>query len=129
MNTLTDVPLDLERHEREWLRALQERDFAVLREILHDEFTSTSARSSGEVLHKQDYLSAAEDVRLCDHEMTDLQICPLDGVVVVKGRLKCHSKFQDRDIHDDLLITDVWICDMNRWKALTRHASHVSSSK
>lgn len=56
----------------------------MLRSILHDEFTSTSARSSGEILSKQDYIAAASELQVCDHELQNLQVWPVDHVAVVK---------------------------------------------
>ena len=47
---------ELEYNESLWLKALQDQDDAAVSEILHDEFTSTSARSS-DVVDKREYLA------------------------------------------------------------------------
>lgn len=47
---------ELEHNESLWLKALQDQDDAAVSEILHDEFTSTSSRSS-DVVDKREYLA------------------------------------------------------------------------
>lgn len=124
------IEMEIEQHEVAWLAALKDQNSRRLAILLHDEFTSTSARSSGEVLRKPEYLSAALQMRICDYELWNVKIYPIDDLAVVKARLICHSEFWNRSIHDDLLITDVWLRTTDGWKAVTRHSSnHISANR
>jgi hypothetical protein len=116
---------DVGELEELWLEALKQQNLTVLDELLHEQFTSTSARSIGEVIRKKEYLAAATQLQVCDYDIADQVISAIEDVAVVKQRLSCHSKYQELDIHDDLLVTDVWVKSGDRWVAITRHASHL----
>ncbi len=127
MSTLaSDIRVQLERCELSWVQALQKQDAVELNRLLHDEFTSTPARSKGEVVRKREYIASASEVQVCDYELRDSTVSQSDNVAVFKARLICHSKFGGRHLDDDLLITDVWVRVGDAWLALTRHASHIS---
>ncbi len=89
---------------------------------LHDEFTSTSARSS-DVVDKREYLASIPRLEIRECQLRDVSVRSIENVGIVKARLICESTAADLDIHDDLLITDVWIKAGNLWKVVTRHAS------
>ncbi len=125
MSLGVDVLFQVEHREREWLRALERQDATAVSQLLHDEFTSTSARSSGEVIGKHEYVSAVRDLTLCRYELRDIVTRQVGDIAVFKARLICDSTFAQSEIHDDLLVTDVWVKERNRWLVLTRHASPV----
>lgn len=121
----TNLYAEAEAHEKEWLDALQVHDSAALSNLLHEEFTSTSARYAGEILRKRNYIEEALRMKICNYQIRNVTVYEVELVVVVKARLTCNSKFNDQEIHDDLLITDVWLRNGNAWSALTRHASRL----
>jgi hypothetical protein len=116
---------ELVQQERSWVIALQKHDSAALSRLLHDEFSSTSARSTGEILRKREYIEAALRMTICNYEIRDVTVYEVAQTAVVKARLICNSNFNGHDIHDDLLITDVWLRSGENWSAVTRHASQI----
>ena len=115
---------ELEHNESLWLKALQDQDDAAVSEILHDEFTSTSSRSS-DVVDKREYLASIPQLYIRECQLQDVPVHCIENVGIVKARLICDSTAGDREIYDDLFITDVWMKSGNAWKVVTRHASSV----
>ncbi len=113
--------------ERSWIKALRRKDTDKLDHLLHDEFTSTPARSAGEVLGKTDYIEAARHVHVAACKMEILQVQTIgQDLMVVKARLHCISENEAVRVCDDLLITDVWLSDTDdQWRAITRHVSKL----
>ena len=122
--TTLELGTEIEECERAWLVALERQDLSALNVLLHPEFTSTSARSEGELLRKAQYISASSRLKVCNHQIRDIQVFTIENVAIAKARLICSSKFRDQNIHDDLLITDVWLRVGHGWQVVTRHASN-----
>lgn len=126
---LADIQFEVKDKEEQWLKALQAQDAGAVSELLHDEFTSTSARSTGEVLRKREYIATVPQLKVCEYQLKNVSVYNVGSVVVVKARLICDSKFGNLDLHDDLLITDVWLKIDDRWMAITRHASRTPNEQ
>ena len=122
-----EVGPEVENCEIQWLNALQQHDIDALFELLHPDFTSTPARSSGEVLSRSEYLWQVPHVNICRYELRDFAIGQVDHTAVVKARLICDCTFGKAKIHDDLLITDVWVEVDHRWRALARHSTSIAA--
>lgn len=110
-----NIESELEHNESLWLNALRDQDDEAVSEILHDEFTSTSARSS-DVLDKREYLASIPQLHIRQCQLRDVSVHCIENVGIVKARLICDSTAGDREIHDDLLITRV--DEVGKWARL-----------
>ena len=110
--------------EREWRDALCHRDMEKLRELVHPDFVLIGTRSSGPfIMHRDAWLEAiqrreVDDIIIEVHDATATDQMML-GTVLAKWRVK----YLGRIIEDCVILTDVWVQEEGRWRALRRHST------
>ena len=110
--------------EREWVEALRTRDMDALRELVHPDFVLIGTRSTGPfIMHRDEWLDAIQrrdvhEIELEVHDATSLNQVMV-GTVLAKWRVK----YLGRVIEDCVILTDVWVMDEGRWRALRRHST------
>ena len=110
--------------EREWRDALCNKDMDHLRSLVHPDFVLIGTRSTGPfIMHRDDWLDAIQrrDVETIDLEVHDATA--LDKVMVGTVHAKWRVKYLGRVIEDCVVLTDVWVQDGGRWRALRRHST------
>ena len=113
----------LEALEGEWRDALCSKDLDRLRALVHPDFVLIGTRSSGPfTMGRDEWLDAIQrrDVETIDLEVRDATM--LDQVMVGTVQARWRLKYLNRIIEDCVLLTDVWVLDQGRWRALRRHA-------
>jgi ketosteroid isomerase-like protein len=114
----------IEGLENEWRDALCSKDMDRLRDLVHPDFVLIGTRSTGPfVMHRDEWLDAiqrreVDDIALEVHDAT-----ALDQVMVGTVQAKWRVKYLGRVIEDCVLLTDVWVKDEGRWRALRRHST------
>jgi hypothetical protein len=114
----------IEALEREWCDALCGRDMDRLRALVHPDFVLIGTRSSGPfMMHRDEWLDAIQrrDVDSIELEVRDATV--LDQVMIGTVQARWKLKYLNRLIEDCVLLTDVWVFDEGRWRAIRRHST------
>ena len=120
----------IEGLEREWRDALCSKDMDKLRSLVHPDFVLIGTRSSGPfVMGRDEWLDAIQrrDVDSIELEVRDAT--SLDEVMVGTVQAKWRLKYLSRVIEDCVLLTDVWVKDGERWRAIRRHSTPAPASE
>ena len=114
----------IEGLENEWRDALCSKDMDRLRDLVHPDFVLIGTRSTGPfVMHRDDWLDAIQRREVDDIELEVHDATALDQVMVGTVQAKWRVKYLGRVIEDCVLLTDVWVQDGGRWRALRRHST------
>lgn len=119
----------IEALEREWCDALCGRDMDRLRGLVHPDFVLIGTRSSGPFMMQRDeWLDAIQrrDVDSIELEVRDATV--LDQVMIGTVQARWKLKYLNRLIEDCVLLTDVWVFDEGRWRAIRRHSTPAATS-
>lgn len=114
----------VEALEREWRDALCGKDMDRLRALVHPDFVLIGTRSSGPfMMHRDEWLDAIQrrDVDSIELEVRDATV--LDQVMIGTVQASWKLKYLNRLIEDCVLLTDVWVFDEGRWRAIRRHST------
>ena len=120
----TDTCQLIDGLEREWRDALCNKDMDRLRSLVHPDFVLIGTRSTGPfVMHRDEWLDAIQrrDVETIELEVHDASA--LDQVMIGTVQAKWRVKYLGRVIEDCVVLTDVWVQDEGRWRALRRHST------
>ena len=114
----------IEALENEWRDALCNKDVEHLRALVHPDFLLIGTRSTGPfTMGRDEWLDA---IQKRDVDSIDLEVShatALDQVMVGTVQAKWRLKYLGRVIEDCVLLTDVWVLDEGRWRALRRHST------
>ena len=114
----------IEGLENEWRDALCSKDMERLRDLVHPDFVLIGTRSTGPfVMHRDDWLDAIQRREVDDIELEVHDATALDQVMVGTVQAKWRVKYLGRVIEACVLLTDVWVQDAGRWRALRRHST------
>jgi hypothetical protein len=119
----------IEALEREWCDALCSRDMERLRALIHPDFVLIGTRSTGPfMMHRDEWLDAIQrrDVHDIDLDVRDATV--LDQVMIGTVQARWRIKYLNRVIEDCVLLTDVWVFDEGRWRAIRRHSTPASAA-
>ncbi|CAA9495581.1 MAG: hypothetical protein AVDCRST_MAG44-459 [uncultured Sphingomonas sp.] len=114
----------IEALEHEWRDALCSKDMDRLRDLVHPDFTLIGTRSTGPfTMRRDEWLDAIERREVNDIELEVQDATVLDQVMVGTVQARWRVKYLNRVIDDCVLLTDVWVFDEGRWRALRRHST------
>ena len=114
----------IEALESEWRDALCRKDMDQLRALVHPDFVLIGTRSTGPfTMGREEWLDAIErrNVDTIDLHVRDATV--LDKVMVGTVEARWRLKYLGRPIEDCVLLTDVWVFDEGRWRAIRRHST------
>ena len=114
----------IEALEREWRDALCSKDMDRLRALVHPDFVLIGTRSTGPfMMHRDEWLDAIQrrEVESIEVEVSDATA--LEQVMVGTVQAKWRVKYLNQIIEDCVLLTDVWVFDEGRWRAIRRHST------
>ncbi len=110
--------------EREWRDALCNKDMERLRALVHPDFVLIGTRSTGPfMMHRDEWLDAIQRREVDSIELEVRDATTLDKVMVGTIHAKWRVKYLGRVIEDCVLLTDVWVLDEGRWRAIRRHST------
>lgn len=114
----------IEALEREWCDALCGRDMERLRALVHTDFVLIGTRSSGPfMMHRDEWLEAIQRREVDSIELEVRDATVLDQVMIGTVQARWKLKYLNRLIEDCVLLTDVWVFDEGRWRAIRRHST------
>ena len=114
----------IEALEREWRDALCTKNMEQLRALVHPYFVLIGTRSTGPfMMHRDEWLEAIQrrEVDTIEVEVRDATV--LEQVMVGTVQARWRVKYLNRIIEDCVLLTDVWVFDEGRWRAIRRHST------
>ena len=114
----------IEALEGEWSAALCSKDVDRLRALVHPDFVLIGMRSTGPfMMHRDEWLEAIQrrEVDTIEVEVRDATV--LEQVMVGTVQARWRVKYLNRIIEDCVLLTDVWVFDEGRWRAIRRHST------
>ena len=119
----------IEGVEREWRDALCAKNMQLLRSLIHPNFVLIGTKSgSAFTMNRDEWLEAIQRRELIRIELKVQDALVLDQVMVGTVHAKWCIKYLGREIEDNVLLTDVWICDDDRWQVVRRHSSPVPAT-
>ena len=114
----------IEGLEREWRDALCTKDMERLRSLVHPDFVLIGTRSSGPFMMQRDeWLDAIKRREVDTIEIQVRESTVLDTVMIGTIHARWRLKYLGRPIEDCVLLTDVWVFDEGRWRAIRRHST------
>jgi ketosteroid isomerase-like protein len=115
--------------ERDWRDALCANDLERLRALIHPSFVLIGTRASGPfTMNRDEWLEAIQRRELVSIDLDVEDATVLDQVMVGTVHAKWRVKYLGREIEDCVLLTDVWVCEDDRWQVVRRHSSPVPGS-
>ena len=115
--------------ERDWRDALCAKDMDRLRELIHPDFVLIGTRSGGPfTMRRDEWLDAIQRRELVGIELDVSDAIVLDEVMVGTVHAKWRLRYLGREIEDCVLLTDVWICEDEKWRVVRRHSSPAPPS-
>ena len=114
----------IEALEREWCDALCSRDMDRLRALVHPDFVLIGTRSTGPfMMQREEWLDAIQrrDVDSIELQIRDATV--LDQVMIGTVQARWKVRYLTRLIEDCVLLTDVWVFNEGRWRAIRRHST------
>lgn len=115
--------------EQDWMTAVGKHDKDTLSQLTADEFTLTSAYSTGERVTRDQFLSQAGQVNGLEFTYENFQARIYGDVAVVKTRLKSSYGAGEEHRGGDFLVTDIWVNRDGRWQMVARHSSLPAPAK
>jgi len=110
--------------ETKWMNAWKDKDEAVARGIIADEFTLTSSLSTGDLMNKEDWIEKAMKNYHCkSFRIEKLQARIYNKTALLNIWFNQTALVNGKDWSGDFLLTDVWVQKNSEWKVVARHSS------
>lgn len=114
----------IEALENEWRDALCSKDMDHLRALVHPDFVLIGTRSTGPfTMGREEWLDAIQKRDVDSIQLDVSDATSLDQVMIGTVQARWRLKYLGRVIEDCVLLTDVWVYDEGRWRALRRHST------
>jgi ketosteroid isomerase-like protein len=114
----------IEALESEWRDALCSKDMDRLRALVHPDFVLIGTRSTGPfTMRREEWLDAIQRREVDTIELEVSDATAFDQVMVGTVKAKWRVKYLNRIIEDCVLLSDVWVFDEGRWRAIRRHST------
>ena len=112
--------------EREWRDALCAKDMDRLRGLVHPKFTLIGTRASGPfTLSREEWLDAIQKRELLGIELDVKEAVVFENTIVGTIEARWRVSYLGRAVEDCVLLTDVWVCEDDKWQVVRRHSSPV----
>ena len=114
--------------ERDWRDALCAKDLDRLRSLIHPDFKLIGTRASGPfTMSREEWLDAIQKRELITIDLDVRDANVFEDVIVGTVEAKWRVSYLGRPVEDCVLLTDVWVCEDERWQVVRRHSSPVPS--
>lgn len=109
--------------EQDWMKAVARHDQDALKRFMADEFTLTSAYSSGDLVTRDQFIKNVQSVNQKEITFHDARVKIYGDIAILKARITDNYTMNGEDRSGDYLITDVWVKHDGQWQVVTRHSS------
>ncbi len=126
---VADAPcVDVKSLEADWRDALLAKDEDALRRLIHPLYKLVGIRSTGSVaVDLEQWIAALRRMDIVALEVRVTDCVALDNVIVATVDAQWKVRYLGQPIDERVLLTDVWVREGGRWRALRRHSSPVPS--
>jgi len=126
---VADAPcVDVKSLEAEWRDALLAKDENALRRLIHPLYKLVGIRSTGSVaVDLEQWIAALRRMDIVALEVRVTDCVSLENVIVATVDAQWKVRYLGQPIDERVLLTDVWVREDGRWRALRRHSSPVPS--
>lgn len=119
----------VEALEREWRDALCARDMERLRALVHPEFVLIGTRNTGPfTLSRDEWLEAIQQREVIEIKLRIGDVAVFDQVMVGTVHARWTVRYLNEQFDDCVMLTDVWVCEDDRWQVVRRHSSPLPSN-
>lgn len=119
----------IESLERDWRDALCAKDIDRLRSLIHPKFTLIGTRASGAfTMTREEWLDAIQKRELISIDLDVREAVVFDAMMIGTVEARWRIAYLGRPIDDSVLLTDVWVCEDDRWQVVRRHSSPVPNA-
>lgn len=128
--TIEQIERRLLALEQRWAGAVKMGDAATLKRVLSDDFTFAGGRAVDALADKTQYIERAlADTKRAAPVLDRATVRVYGETAVVNAWYKQLAADAAHGQGGSLLVTDVWIKQGRRWRAVSRHASGQSASQ
>lgn len=124
-----DAPAPAEEEDladllRRWAHAVEHREMAFLETLLAPEFTLTTGRPGAEIRTREQYLAITrDDYEVDSWDFEDIVVQDYKRFAVVRSRYRQTGRMADQQRDGTYLMTDAFVKQSGRWRAVARHIS------
>jgi hypothetical protein len=120
----------IESLEQQWRDALCARDLDQLRSLVHPGFVLIGTRSGGPfTMDRDEWLEAIQKRDVVSIDLRVTNAGKFGDVMVGTVEARWRVQYLGRNIDDCVLLTDVWVCEDDRWQAVRRHSSPMPAGE
>ena len=120
----------IESLEQKWRDALCARDLDQLRSLVHPGFVLIGTRSGGPfTMDRDEWLEAIQKRDVVSIDLRVTNAGKFGDVMVGTVEARWRVQYLGRNIDDCVLLTDVWVCEDDRWQAVRRHSSPMPAGE
>lgn len=110
--------------ESKWMNAWKVKDEVTCSDLMSDDFTLTSSLSSGNIIHKEEWIEKAMHHYHCEEfTIKKFDVRLYNETAVLNILFNQIATANGKDWSGDFLLTDVWVFKNKRWQVVSRHAS------
>jgi ketosteroid isomerase-like protein len=122
--TVADDRAALADLQRDWMRAVQERDMDRLEEIVAEGFRFTAIHLNPEPMTREQWMAAArEGYTIVSFAYEEMDIDVFGDTAIVHSRYSQVASYQQTNLSNVFRLTDVWSRIDGRWQVVARHSS------
>jgi len=110
--------------QRDWMRAVQERDMDRLEEIVGPGFRFTAIHLNPEPMTREQWMAAAREgytIVSFAYESMDIDVFGETGIV--HSRYSQVASYEHTSLSNAFRLTDVWSRQDGTWRVVARHSS------
>jgi ketosteroid isomerase-like protein len=110
--------------QRDWMRAVQERDMDRLEEIVGEGFRFTAVHLNPEPMTREQWMAAAREgytIVSFAYESMDIDVFGETGIV--HSRYSQVASYEHTSLSNAFRLTDVWSKRDGTWRVVARHSS------
>jgi ketosteroid isomerase-like protein len=110
--------------QRDWMRAVQERDMDRLEEIVGEGFRFTAVHLNPEPMTRELWMAAAREgytIVTFAYESMDIDVFGETGIV--HSRYSQVASYEHTSLSNAFRLTDVWSKRDGTWRVVARHSS------
>ena len=119
------VPLEQEltRLSDEWMRAVWEKDDAVLNRLMTDDFVLISPGGSSKLQSRPDWLRTTRMAGSGECVYSNVHVQSMSDFAIMSAELSCKGDYRGIGLESSSVVSDVWVKLGGRWKVASRIAS------
>jgi ketosteroid isomerase-like protein len=115
---------ELARLQRDWMKAVQERDMERLEEIVGAGFRFTAVHLHPEPMTREQWMEAArEGYTIVSFAYEELDVDVFGDTGIVHSRYSQVASYQHTSLSNVFRLTDIWHRDGDGWRVVARHSS------